>query len=139
MPSFSTSDRFWVLEARDRDRLEAISKLDRFPMRDRSILVSEWVYLIAEGKVEIRGAAGSAEVVLGQLGSGDLFGELEAFADLPAGTLRYVAVADTIVRAVNKHPLKQELKTHPLARDRPARGVLPLDSAKRSAWRTRSR
>ncbi len=119
MPSFSTSERFSVLEPRDRDRLEALSKLDRFDA-GQEILVNgrgdEWVYLIAEGKVEIRGAAGLAEVVLGQLGSGDLFGELEAFADLPPGTLRYVAAADTIVRAVNKHPLKQELKAHrPLA------------------------
>lgn len=115
MPAFSTSERFSVLEPKDRDRLEALSKLDRFDA-GQEILVNgrgdEWVYLIAEGKVEIRGAGGAGEVVLGQLRSGDLFGELEAFADLPAGTLRYVAVADTIVRAVNKHPLKQELKTH---------------------------
>ncbi|MGZ6124350.1 MAG: cyclic nucleotide-binding domain-containing protein, partial [Myxococcales bacterium] len=111
----STSERFSVLEPRDRDRLDALAKLDRFEA-GQEILVNgrgdEWVYLIAEGKVEIRAAGGSGEVVLGQLGPGDLFGELEAFADLPAGTLRYVAVADTIVRAVNKHPLKQELKTH---------------------------
>lgn len=115
MPAFSTSERFSVLDPKDRDRLEALSKLDRFDA-GQEILVNgrgdEWVYLIAEGKVEIRGVGGAGEVVLGQLGSGDLFGELEAFADLPAGTLRYVAVADTIVRAVNKHPLKQELKTH---------------------------
>jgi len=115
MPAFSTSERFSLLEPKDRDRLDALSKLDRFDA-GQEILVNgkgnEWVYLIAEGKVEIRAAGGAGEVVLGELGAGDLFGELEAFADLPAGTLRYVAAADTIVRAVNKHPLKQELKSH---------------------------
>src|SRR5205085_2376298 len=34
-----------------------------------------------------------------------------AFAHLPEG-VRHVARADTIVRAINKHPLRQEMKTH---------------------------
>lgn len=115
MPAFSTSERFSLLDAKDRDRLDALAKLDRFEA-GQEILVNgrgdEWVFLIAEGKVEIRAARDGGEVALGLLQPGDLFGELEAFAELPAGTLRYVAVADTIVRAINKHPLKHELKAH---------------------------
>jgi CRP-like cAMP-binding protein len=115
MPAFSTSERFSLLDAKDRDRLDALAKLDRFEA-GQEILVNgrgdEWVFLIAEGKVEIRAARDGGEVALGLLQPGDLFGELEAFAELPAGTLRYVAAADTIVRAVNKHPLKHELKAH---------------------------
>ena len=115
MYAFSTSERFALLEPKDRDRLDALAKLDRFEA-GQEILVSgrggEWIYLIVDGKVEIRARGAASEVLLGQLGPGDLFGELEAFADLPEGSLRYVAGADTIVRAVNKHPLKQELKVH---------------------------
>ncbi len=115
MYAFSTSERFAVLEAKDRDRLDALARLDRFDAGEE-ILVSghpgEWLYLIVDGKVEIRVRAGSAEVSLGRLGPGDLFGELEAFAELPGESVRYVAGAETIVRAVNKHPLKQELKAH---------------------------
>jgi len=117
MPAFSTSERFSLLDPKDRDRLDALAKLDRFE-KGQEILASgkgdEWMFLIAEGEVEIRAArdGDGGEVALGLLKAGDLFGELEAFAELPSGTLRYVATADTIVRAVNKHPLKHELKAH---------------------------
>jgi CRP-like cAMP-binding protein len=115
MYAFVTSERFNLLDAKDRDRLEALSKLDEFKAGEE-ILVSgqtgEWLYLIASGNVEIRARGGSGDITLGQLGPGDVFGELEAFADLPANSVRHVARVDTIVRAINKHPLKQELKTH---------------------------
>jgi len=115
MYAFVTCERFNLLEAKDRDRLEALSKLDEFKAGEE-ILVSghtgEWLYLIASGNVEIRARGGSGEITLGQLGPGDVFGELEAFADLPANSVRHVARVDTIVRAINKSPLKQELKTH---------------------------
>src|SRR5437868_269646 len=114
MFAFVTSERFNLLDAKDRDRLETLSKLDEFKAGEE-ILVSgktgEWLYLIAAGGVEIRARTRLGEVVLGKLGPGDIFGELEAFAHLPEG-VRHVARADTIVRAINKHPLKQELKTH---------------------------
>ena len=115
MFAFVTSERFEVLDAKDRDRLEALSKLDEFKAGEE-ILVSghtgDWLYLIAAGGVDIRARGEEGELTLGQLGPGDIFGELEAFADLPADSVRHVARVDTIVRAVNKHPLKQELKTH---------------------------
>lgn len=115
MFAFVTAERFNLLDAKDRDRLEALSKLDEFKAGEE-ILVSghtgEWLSLIAAGAVEIRARGKSGEVTLGELGPGDIFGELEAFADLPEGGVRHVAKVDTIVRAVNKHPLKQELKTH---------------------------
>jgi len=115
MFAFTTSERFNVLDAKDRDRLEALSKLDEFKAGEE-ILVSghtgEWLYLVVSGGVDIRARGKSGEMVLGQLGPGDIFGEMEAFADLPEGGIRHVARVDTIVRAVNKHPLKQELKTH---------------------------
>src|SRR5207253_3758247 len=115
MFAFVTTERFNVLDAKDRDRLETLSKLDEFKAGEE-ILVSgrtgEWLYLIVSGGVDIRARGKSGELVLGQLAPGDIFGELEAFADLPEGGVRHVARADTIVRAVNKHPLKQELKTH---------------------------
>jgi CRP-like cAMP-binding protein len=111
MFAFATSERFNVLDQKDRDRLEALSKLDEFKAGEE-ILVSgrsgEWLYLIASGGVDIR-AKGTT---LAQLGPGDIFGELEAFADLPPDSIRHVARVDTIVRAINKHPLKQEMKTH---------------------------
>ncbi|MGZ6144212.1 MAG: cyclic nucleotide-binding domain-containing protein [Myxococcales bacterium] len=116
MFAFVTSERFNVLDEKDRDRLEALSKLDEFKAGEE-ILVSghtgEWLYLIASGGVDIRakGPTGQ-EQTLAQLHPGDIFGELETFADLPAESIRHVARADTIVRAINKHPLKQEMKTH---------------------------
>ena len=116
MFAFVTSERFNLLDEKDRDRLEALSKLDEFKAGEE-ILVSghtgEWLYLIASGGVDIRAKGPSGqEMTLAQLHPGDLFGELEAFADLPAESIRHVARADTIVRAINKHPLKQEMKTH---------------------------
>ncbi len=115
MFAFATSERFNVLDAKDRDRLEALSKLDEFKSGDE-ILISghagEWLYLIAAGGVDIRARGEQGEITLGQLGPGDLFGELETFAALPTDSVRHVARVDTIVRAINKHPLKQELKAH---------------------------
>ena len=115
MYAFVTSERFNVLDAKDRDRLENLSKLDEFKAGEE-ILVSgqagEWLYLIASGEVDILAKSGSRELTLGKLFPGDVFGELELFADLPADSIRHVARVDTIVRAINKHPLKQELKTH---------------------------
>jgi CRP-like cAMP-binding protein len=114
MAAFATSERFEVLEPKDRDRLEALSKLDEFksgeeiPVRGQA---GESLYLVAKGAVEMRAKTKSGEVNLGQLVTGDIFGELEAFSDLPEGSIRYVTREDTIVRAVNKHPLKRELKT----------------------------
>src|SRR5947209_19631900 len=112
MFAFVTSERFNVMDAKDRDRLESLSKLDEFKAGEQ-ILVSghtgEWLYLIAAGGVDIKAKAPAGEeVTLCQLGPGDIFGELESFADLPAESIRHVARGDTIVRAVNKHPLKQE-------------------------------
>jgi CRP-like cAMP-binding protein len=115
MFAFVTSERFNVLDMKDRDRLEALSKLDEFKPGEE-ILVSghtgEWLYLIADGGVEIKAKTKTGEIALCQLGPGDIFGEMEAFADLPEGGIRHVARSDTIVRAVNKNPLKQEMKTH---------------------------
>ena len=114
MHAFATSERFARLEPRDRDRLEALSKLDEFSP-GAEILSSEkpaeWLYLIADGEVEMRANTPHGEVVLAQLKPGDLFGELEGFAALPKG-VRHVANHDTIVRAVPKSPLLQELRSH---------------------------
>lgn len=114
MHAFSTSERFAALDPKDRDRLETLSKLDEFPPGVEilsSTSPSDWLYLIAAGDVEVRARTSHGEVLLGELGPGDLFGELEGFAHLPAG-VRHVAKADTIVRAVPKSPLKQELRNH---------------------------
>ena len=114
MHAFATSERFARLEPRDRDRLEALSKLDEFSA-GAEILSSEkpaeWLYLIADGDVEMRATTPHGEVVLAQLKPGDLFGELEGFAHLPHG-VRHVAGRETIVRAVPKSPLLQELRSH---------------------------
>ncbi len=108
--SFSTSDRFSALDPKDRDRLEALAKLDEFKA-GQEILTSgkpvEWLYLIASGGVDICAGA----VTLVSLRAGDLFGELASFAELPEG-IRHVAREDTIVRVVPKNPLLQELKAH---------------------------
>jgi CRP-like cAMP-binding protein len=114
MFAFVTAERFKPLEPRDRDRLETLSKLDEFKA-GQEILASghpgDWLYLIAAGAVEVRAMTRSGEVTLAALGPGDIFGEMESFAGLPEG-IRHVARTDTIVRAVAKSPLKQELKTH---------------------------
>lgn len=108
--SFSTSDRFSALDPKDRDRLEALAKLDEFKA-GQEILASgkpvEWLYLIASGAVDVR----AGPTTLASLKAGDLFGELESFAELPDG-IRHVAREDTIVRVVPKNPLMQELKAH---------------------------
>jgi CRP-like cAMP-binding protein len=114
MFAFVTSERFNVLDAKDRDRLEKLAKLDEFKPGEEILVcghTGEWLYLIAAGGVDIKATTRSGEIALAQLGPGDIFGELEAFAHLPDG-IRHVARGDTIVRAVNKHPLKQELKSH---------------------------
>src|SRR5262249_33848416 len=111
MFAFATSERFKLLDEKDRDRLEALSKLDEFKAGDEIIVsghAGEWLYLIADGGVDIRARG----ITLAQLGPGDIFGELETFADLPAESIRHVARVNTIVRAINKHPLKQEMKIH---------------------------
>lgn len=114
MHAFAYSDRFAGLDANDRDRLEALSKLDEFP-QGAEIATSgnpnEWLSLIATGSVEVRARTAHGEEVIGTLKPGDLFGELESFAHLPAG-VRHVAAQDTIVRAVPKGPLKHELLAH---------------------------
>jgi CRP-like cAMP-binding protein len=114
MIAFSTSERFAFLDAKDRDRLEALAKLDQFADGQEvsaSGTPSEWLSLIVSGGVDLRTRASDGEITLAQLGPGDIFGELETFADLPEG-VRHVARGETIVRAINKHPLKQELKVH---------------------------
>jgi CRP-like cAMP-binding protein len=115
MIAFVTSERFAFLDARDRDRLEAIAKLDQFEDGQEVTAGgehSEWLSLIVSGGIELRAVAeGGEEVTLAKLGPGDIFGELETFADLPDG-VRHVARGVTIVRAINKHILKHELKVH---------------------------
>lgn len=114
MYAFVTSERFSALDAKDRDRLESLSKLDEFKA-GHEILVSgrpaEWLYLIASGGVDVRARSQAGDVTVAQLGPGDVFGEVESFSELPEG-VRHVARADTIVRAVPKNPLVQELKAH---------------------------
>jgi CRP-like cAMP-binding protein len=114
MFAFVTSERFSPIDPKDRDRLETLSKLDEFKA-GQEILASgqhgEWLYLIASGGVDMRAKTHSGEVTLAELGPGDIFGELESFSELPEG-IRHVARLDTIVRAVAKSPLRQELKTH---------------------------
>jgi CRP-like cAMP-binding protein len=114
MHAFATSERFSRLDPRDRDRLEALSKLDEFPA-GAVVLTggapAEWLSLIAAGAVEIRARAQDGEVVIARLGPGDLYGEEESFAHL-SPLVRHVAVEHTIVRCVPKGPLKQELRTH---------------------------
>lgn len=115
MPSFSDSDRFSRLDARERDRLESLAKLDRFE-KGQEILAggsaSEWLSLIVQGAVEVRARAAGADVVLATLRPGDLYGELETFAELPSA-VRHVAREETIVRAIAKNPLRHELRAHP--------------------------
>jgi len=114
MIAFVTSERFEFLDAKDRDRLEALAKLDQFSDGQEvsaSGTPSEWLSLIVSGGVDLRTRTKDGEITLARLGPGDIYGELETFADLPEG-VRHVARGETIVRAVNKHPLKQELKVH---------------------------
>lgn len=107
---FANSERFSLMDSKDRDRLEILSKLDEFKAGD-TILAggqpSEWLYLIASGSVDVK----ARDATLFTLGPGDLFGELESFCELPE-SVKHIARTDTIVRAVPKGPLKHELKTH---------------------------
>ncbi|TMB06626.1 MAG: cyclic nucleotide-binding domain-containing protein, partial [Deltaproteobacteria bacterium] len=99
---------------RDRDRLEALSKLDEFSAGDEILVAgrhSECIYLIASGGVDLRAKTKSGDLTLAQLGPGDLFGEVEPFAEMPEG-VRHVAREGTIVRAIQKNPLRHELLAH---------------------------
>jgi CRP-like cAMP-binding protein len=114
MIAFSASERFGVLDPKDRDRLDAIARLDQF--KDGQELSaggvpSEWLSLIVSGGVDLQTRSPNGEITLAHLQPGDIFGELETFADLPPG-VRHVARGETFVRAVDKHILKQELKAH---------------------------
>jgi CRP-like cAMP-binding protein len=114
MFAFATSERFEKLDRKDRDRLEALSKLDEFPAGQEILVAgrhSQCLYLIAAGAVDLRAKTRSGDVTLAELGPGDLFGELEPFAEMPEG-VRHVARADTIVRAIQKNPLRHELLAH---------------------------
>jgi len=114
MFAFATSERFEKLDRKDRDRLEALSKLDEFSAGDEILVAghpSECIYLIASGGVDLRAKTKSGDVVLGQLRPGDLFGEVEPFAEMPEG-VRHVAARATIVRAIEKNPLRHELLSH---------------------------
>jgi CRP-like cAMP-binding protein len=61
--------------------------------------------------IDLRVGTDGGEITLAELGPGDIYGELETFADLPE-RVRHVARGNTIVRAINKHILKHELKAH---------------------------
>ena len=114
MFAFATSERFEKLDRKDRDRLEALSKLDQFSRGDEILVAgrhSQCIYLIASGGVDVRAKTRSGDVTVAQLGPGDLFGEVEPFAEIPEG-VRHVARADTIVRAIQKNPLRHELLVH---------------------------
>jgi CRP-like cAMP-binding protein len=114
MYAFATSERFAHLDRKDRDRLEAISKLDEFPPGQEILAAghpNDSICLVVSGCIEVRAKTRKAEVVLCTLRPGDLFGEVEAFATLPEG-VRYVARDDTIVRAVPKNPLRHEVLAH---------------------------
>jgi len=114
MFAFATSERFEHLDRKDRDRLEAMSKLDEFAPGEEILAAghpNDSVCLIVSGLVEVKAKTRRGEVVLCTLRPGDLFGEVEAFATLPEG-VRYVAREDTIVRAVPKNPLRHELLAH---------------------------
>ena len=114
MHAFATSERFAHLDRKDRDRLEAISKLDEFGPGEEILAAghpNDSICLVVSGLIEVRAKTRRGEAVLCQLRPGDLFGEVEAFATLPEG-VRYTAREDTIVRAVPKNPLRHELLAH---------------------------
>jgi CRP-like cAMP-binding protein len=114
MFAFATSERFEKLDRKDRDRLEALSKLDEFAAGDEILVAgrhSESIYLIASGGLDLRAKTRSGDLTLAHLGPGDLLGEVEPFAAMPEG-VRYVAREGTIVRAIQKNPLRHELLAH---------------------------
>lgn len=119
MISFSNSERFAQLDAADRERLEVLTKLDQFEPGEQVLEAgrpSEWLSIICTGGLDLRlPGPGGTDITVARLSAGDIYGELEAFAELPAG-LRHVAREPTLVRACPKDPLKQELRAHrPLA------------------------
>jgi CRP-like cAMP-binding protein len=114
MFAFATSERFERLDRKDRDRLEALSKLDEFAEGEEILVAgrhSPSLYLIASGAVDLRAKTKSGDLTLAELGPGDLFGEVEPFAELPEG-VRHVARQRTVVRAIQKNPLRHELLVH---------------------------
>ena len=114
MFAFATSERFEKLDRKDRDRLEALSKLDEFSAGEEILVAgrhSQSVYLIASGAVDLRAKTKSGDLTLAELRPGDLFGEVEAFAEMPEG-VRHVARERTVVRAIQKNPLRHELLVH---------------------------
>jgi CRP-like cAMP-binding protein len=114
MFAFATSERFARLSRKERDRLEALSKLDEFG-ESQVILVagrhSDSIYLIASGAVDVRVKTRAGDLTIAQLGPGDLFGELERFAEMPEG-VRHVARTRTVVRAIARNPLRHEVLVH---------------------------
>ena len=115
MPSFSDSELFSKLDTRDRDRLEALAKLDRFDAGQQIVAggeKSEWLSLIVTGGVDMSARVDGQDVVLAPLGPGSLFGEVETFGELPP-SVRHVARQETFVRAIPKNPLRAELRAHP--------------------------
>lgn len=114
MFAFATSERFEKLDRKDRDRLEALSKLDEFDAGDEILVAgrhSQSIYLIASGAVDLRAKTKSGDLTLAELRPGDLFGEVEPFAEMPEG-VRHVARERTVVRAIQKNPLRHELLVH---------------------------
>ena len=67
MFAFATSERFEKLDRKDRDRLEALSKLDEFSAGDEVLVAgrhSESIYLIASGGVDVRAKTRSGDLTL---------------------------------------------------------------------------
>src|SRR3954471_14152285 len=108
MPSFSDSELFSKLDTRDRDRLEALAKLDRFEAGQQIVAggeKSEWLSLIVTGGIDLSARVEGRDVVLAPLGPGALFGEVETFGELPP-SVRHIARQETFVRAIPKNPLR---------------------------------
>lgn len=112
MISFSNSPRFAHVGENGLDSIEAMTKLDQFQPGEEVWAAgrsSDWLGILCNGELELRLPGASGEVVVGRLGPGDVYGEMETFADPPEG-LRLVAARETLVRVCPKHPLKAELK-----------------------------
>jgi CRP-like cAMP-binding protein len=114
MFAYATSERFAHLEQKDRDRLEALAKLDEF-VPGQEILAAghpnDSICLVVSGRIEVIAKTRKGEVVICDIRPGDLFGEVEAFATLPEG-VRYLAREKTVVRSVPKNPLRHEVLAH---------------------------
>ena len=114
MFAFATSERFGKLERKERDRLEALSKLDEFAAGEEILVAGRHphsISLIASGAVDVRVKTRSGDLTLAELGPGDLFGEVEPFAEMPEG-VRHVARERTVVRSIQKNTLRHELLVH---------------------------